>query len=100
MRPLATYDARDSRPIIVTAESIITVDDTAPTAQAMLVFRGLVEAVGTLDHVQDKASDLGVEPELVDFGKATIVPGFIDPHAHPLMFGQLLSWVDISPNKV
>ncbi|MCG7300903.1 amidohydrolase [Brevibacterium ravenspurgense] len=100
MRPLATYDARDSRPIIVTAESIITVDDTAPTAQAMLVFRGLVEAVGTLDHVQDRASDLGVEPELVDFGKATIVPGFIDPHAHPLMFGQLLSWVDISPNKV
>ena len=100
MRPLATYDTRDSKPVIVTAESIITVDDAAPKAQAMLVFRGLIEAIGTLDHVQDKAKELGLEPKLVDLGSSTIVPGFIDPHAHPLMFGQLLSWVDISPNKV
>lgn len=100
MRSLAAYDTRDSEPVIIKAETIITVDDAAPTVQAMLVARGFIEAVGTLDHVQDKAKELGVEPDLVDLGKATIVPGFIDPHAHPLMFGQLLSWVDISPTKV
>jgi predicted amidohydrolase YtcJ len=28
-----------------------------------------------------------------------IVPGFIDAHAHPLMLGQMMSWVDCGPEK-
>ena len=28
-----------------------------------------------------------------------VVPGFIDAHAHPLMLGQMMSWVDCGPEK-
>ena len=28
-----------------------------------------------------------------------ITPGFVDAHAHPLMFGQLMTWVDCGPEK-
>ena len=28
-----------------------------------------------------------------------MVPGFIDPHAHPLMYGQMKTWVDCGPDK-
>ena len=99
MRHLATFDARDSAPTIVTAETILTVDDGAPRAEAMLTAGGTILAVGSLDAVEAAAREHGVEPVRADFPGATIVPGFIDAHAHPLMFGQLLTWVDISPAK-
>lgn len=28
-----------------------------------------------------------------------MVPGFVDAHAHPLMFGQMMTWVDCGPEK-
>lgn len=99
MRHLATFDARDSAPTIVTAETILTVDDDAPRAEAMLTAGGSILAVGSLDEVEAAAREHGVEPVRADFPGATIVPGFIDAHAHPLMFGQLLTWVDVSPAK-
>lgn len=99
MRALATYDARDSAPTLATADVILTVDESAPRAEAMLTAGGRILAVGTVDEVEDAARRAGLEPVRADFPGATIVPGFIDAHAHPLMFGQLLTWVDVSPEK-
>ncbi|RDV46004.1 amidohydrolase [Leifsonia sp. ku-ls] len=99
MRHLATYDARDSAPTIVTADVILTVDDDAPRAEAMLTAGGRILAVGTLGEVEQAARAAGLDATRADFSGATIVPGFIDAHAHPLMFGQLLTWVDVSPEK-
>lgn len=99
MRHLATYDARDSAPTIVTADVILTVDDDAPRAEAMLTAGGRILAVGTLGEVEQAARAAGLDPVRADYPGATIVPGFIDAHAHPLMFGQLLTWVDVSPEK-
>lgn len=99
MRHLATFDDRDSAPTIVTADVILTVDDDAPRAEAMLTAGGRILAVGTRAEVEAAADAAGVAPERADYPGATIVPGFIDAHAHPLMFGQLLTWVDVSPAK-
>ena len=99
MRHLATFDARDSAPTIVTADVILTVDEDAPRAEAMLTAGGRILAVGTVGQVQAAADRAGLDPVRADFPGATIVPGFIDAHAHPLMFGQLLTWVDVSPEK-
>jgi predicted amidohydrolase YtcJ len=99
MRHLATYDARDSAPTIVTADVILTIDDDNPHAEALLTAGGTILAVGTLAEVEEQAREAGIEPQRADFPGATIVPGFIDAHAHPLMFGQLLTWVDVSPAK-
>lgn len=38
-------------------------------------------------------------PERIDLGDGVVVPGFVDAHAHPLMFGQMMSWVDCGPEK-
>lgn len=99
MRQLATYDARNSPPTIVTAGTILTVDEARPTAEAMLTARGKILAIGTRDEVLAAAAEAGLEPERVDFPDGVIVPGFIDAHAHPLMYGQMLTWVDVSPAR-
>ncbi|MHA3682723.1 amidohydrolase [Leucobacter sp. HY1908] len=100
MRTLATYDARDSQPTIVTAQAILTVDEARPTAEAMLTAGGKILAIGSVAEVEAAAVAAGVQPERADYPDATIVPGFIDAHAHPLMYGQLLTWVDITPAEV
>jgi len=99
VRQLATYDDRDSAPTIVTADVILTVDESAPRAEALLAAGGRILAVGSLAEVEAEAHKAGLVPQRADFPGATIVPGFIDAHAHPLMYGQLLTWVDVSPAR-
>jgi predicted amidohydrolase YtcJ len=99
MRRLATFDSRDSAATIITAKTIHTVDDTCPQAEAMLTAGGRILAVGSIPEVVSAAEDAGLDPVRVDRPDATIVPGFIDAHAHPLMYGQMLTWVDISPAR-
>ena len=97
MRHLATYDARDSTPILITAGMIRTVDDNAPIASAILIGGGEILAVGTKSDAEAVAAHRGLSLVRVNLPDATIVPGFVDPHAHPLMYGQTLTWIDVSP---
>lgn len=76
MRHLATYDARDSTPTLITAGMIRTVDGSQPTASAMLIGGGQVLAVGTITDAEAVAADRGLNPVHVDFPQATIVPWF------------------------
>lgn len=99
MRHLATYDDRDSAPTIITAGTILTVDDNSPTVEAMLIERGKIVAIGSLDEVETAARNSGLTPMREDFPGATVVPGFVDAHAHPLMYGQMLTWVDVGPGR-
>ncbi|MCM1013047.1 MULTISPECIES: amidohydrolase [unclassified Brevibacterium] len=99
MRKLATFDDRDSDPTVITADLIRTVDDDTPNATAMLIEGGKILAIGSPADVEDAAAEMQLDPVRIDRRGATIVPGFVDPHAHPLMFGQMLTWVDVSPEK-
>ncbi|WP_438354887.1 amidohydrolase [Microbacterium sp. CJ88] len=100
MRKLAPFDLpAQTGPRIVTARTIRTVDAASSTATAMLVDRGRIVAVGTPADCAAAAAVAGLAPEVVDFGDAVIVPGFVDPHAHPLMYGQMMTWVDCGPAK-
>lgn len=77
---------------------IRTVDAEDSVAEAMLVIGSRIAAVGTPQECRDAALELTTSvPEIVDLQGRTLVPGFVDPHAHPLMYGQLLSWVDCGP---
>lgn len=89
-----------AQPVVVRAARFHTVDDTtAPEATAVLIGGGRFLAVGTERSCHDRADALGLRPETVDLGDATVVPGFVDPHAHPLMFGQMRAWVDCGPDR-
>ncbi|WP_411805800.1 amidohydrolase [Arthrobacter sp. LAPM80] len=102
MRKLTTFESRSfgPTPILIMAADIHTLDPAQPSAEAFLVVGPDIAAVGSVESCRAAAGRLsGRELEVRDFGGATIVPGFIDAHAHPLMYGQMLSWVDCGPEK-
>ena len=102
MRKLSAFDVPLSEftPTIVTARAIHTLDAENTVASAILMFAGKVAAAGTVDECLTAAATLSpAKPARVDFGTQVIVPGFIDAHAHPLMLGQMMSWVDCGPDK-
>jgi predicted amidohydrolase YtcJ len=59
--------------------TVITVDDAMPSAEALAIKDGLIVAVGTAAEVMAMRAD---HTRVVDIGGLTIVPGFIDGHAH------------------
>lgn len=102
MRKLHTFDAAPEsyRPRILRARRIRTMDAQAPEAEAILIAGGRIAATGTVEELARAASDLGLtKPEVQDLDGATILPGFVDPHTHPLMHGQMMMWVDCGPSK-
>lgn len=100
MRKLSTFHrpAASASAVLFTGGTIHTLEP-GPAPQAVLAFGADVVAVGTLDECRAAAAALGAEPEVVDLAGATLVPGFIDAHAHPLMLGQMMTWVDCGPAR-
>lgn len=100
MRKLQTFDmAIDAPPAqIVTAHRIHTLDTDVPVAEAMLISQGRLLLVGSLDECEAFAADrfTTVDRQHLD---GVVLPGFIDAHAHPLMYGQLMTWVDCGPQR-
>lgn len=68
---------------ILTAGSIITMDDAAPRAEAVAVSAGRIVAVGSLAACRAALPDAAV----VDTGAAVLMPGFIESHSHPITSG-------------
>ncbi len=71
--------------LILTAHSIITMDERNPRAEAVAVdtATGTIVAVGSLADVQAAAP--GVTP--TDLGDTVLMPGFIEAHSHPVPSG-------------
>lgn len=84
--------------LILQAASIVTMDDALPRAQALAVDTGTgrITAIGSLSEVRAAAPGVPV----TDLGDTVLMPGFIDPHSHPLLSGMATQkpayWV--SPN--
>ena len=114
MRKLTAFDRpAHTTPRLVAARVIHTVDSASTVATAMLLERGRIlpgaparrapggrsGARGAPADCEAAADAAGLAPDRVDLGDAVVVPGFIDPHAHPLMYGQMMTWVDCGPAK-
>lgn len=69
--------------LILTAGTIVTMDDGAPRAQAVAVSGDRIVAVGSVDDCRRALPDAVV----VDTGAAVLAPGFVEPHGHPLISG-------------
>ena len=68
---------------ILKAGTVITMDPRAPRAEAVAVTDGRIAAVGSLADCQEASPDA----EIVDTGAAALLPGFVEPHSHPVMSG-------------
>ncbi|MFN0177770.1 MAG: amidohydrolase [Gemmatimonadales bacterium] len=67
---------------------IHTQDQDRPSADAVAVANGRITAVGARHEVEAAA---GPGTRRVDLGGATLIPGFIDAHAHIWKIGHLLT---------
>ncbi|MCP4999683.1 MAG: amidohydrolase [Hyphomicrobiales bacterium] len=78
---------------ILTADTIITMDDANPEVEAILIDDGVISAVGTLDALTLKSDAEVIRKDGV------LIPGFIEPHTHPIASAMLGASVDISSIK-
>ena len=67
---------------------LLTQDAGQPVAEALAVRAGRILLVGRADDVLASA---GPATRRVDLGRRTVVPGFIDAHAHIWKIGHLLT---------
>ncbi len=87
------WAANASQPSPITvfiAKKIITMDPAWPTATAVAVQDGKILSVGSLDDLKPWLSKF---PYKIDktFENKILMPGFIEPHGHPLIGGTAMS---------
>lgn len=70
---------------ILKASTIITMDDKNPRAEAIAfdTVTKKITAIGSLQNVRASAPNAKVQ----DLGSTVLMPGFIDPHNHPILSG-------------
>jgi predicted amidohydrolase YtcJ len=76
--------------------NVITVVNQKPRAEAIGVKSGKIISVGTFSEVEAGA---GKTAEVLDLEGKTILPGFIDSHAHPMGTGKNRLGVNLSSAK-
>jgi predicted amidohydrolase YtcJ len=66
--------------------NIFTIDGNAPSAEAIAVREGRILALGTEDEVRKFA---GADTRMVDLDGHSLLPGFVEAHAHPFGYGRI-----------
>ncbi len=74
---------------IFTGGPIITMDPLVPQVEALAVVGDQIFAVGPRADIMAYE---GAKTEIVDLAGATLLPGFVDAHGHPLLTGA--AWGD------
>ena len=82
-----------SRAVVLAGGTILTMGPRLH-AEAVAVVDGQIVHVGTLADCRAAA---GSDREERDLGGRTLVPGFVDPHTHPLLLGQARAWTYVGP---
>ena len=81
--------AQDAADTIYSGGPILTMNDSAPNAEAVAVKDGRIIAVGPLADVMPHQGD---ETQMFDLAGRAMLPGFVDSHGHVVMGGlQALS---------
>lgn len=86
--------SRQCADLIVQAETVHTMDPRRPSAQAVAVQDGVIVAVGSRTVVR---AWRGHHTEVIDLGAATVTPGWVDGHIHPVLGIELTRGADLSP---
>ncbi|MFG2499250.1 amidohydrolase [Streptomyces sp. NPDC048441] len=79
--------------LILTGAHIRTLGPSRPQATALAVLDGHIAAVGDEADVRDWR---GPGTELLDLGGATLTPGLVDSHSHPVMGLDMATGQDLS----
>ncbi len=71
--------------------NIITMDGEKPRAEAILVVGDRISGIGSDSEIE---AFIDGDTKVMDLGGRTLVPGFIDCHAHPMGYGESLMAID------
>jgi len=96
---VATPTLANDQPGAITvfiAKKIVTMDPTQPTATAVAVRDGQILSVGSLQDLEPwlKNNKYTIDEQFED---KVLMPGFIDPHLHPLLGAIAFQTVWITP---
>ena len=86
--------SRATGTVVILGATVLPVDPAFSAHEAIAIRGDRILAVGTEDHVRAAA---GPDAQIIDRPGATILPGFIEPHAHLLPTALLRSWHDVGP---
>ena len=78
--------------VVIRGATVLPVDTEFSQAEAMAVRDGRIVVVGAEAAVRATAGD---DAAIIDRSGATILPGFIEPHAHVLPTGLFSTWEDL-----
>jgi predicted amidohydrolase YtcJ len=79
------------RKLALTHGNVLTMDGENPRAEAVFVIGERIFMVGSDEEIRGLIDG---ETEVIDLGGRTLIPGFVDCHAHPMGYGQSLMAVD------
>jgi predicted amidohydrolase YtcJ len=79
--------------LVLTNGKIITLEDIAPTAEALAVTGDRIIAVGTAKKIKPY---IGSSTRVIDLQGQTAIPGFIDSHAHFTGVGEARMILDLT----
>lgn len=97
-RELESELLENARATVFTNGPILTLDEEGSRPDALLVVGSRIAAVGTEALCLERAARISVgPPRMFDLMGRALLPGFVDPHAHPLMHGQTQRWIDCGP---
>jgi len=97
---LSVLAAPEPADLIVLNANVLTMDAKHPAAEAFAVRAGRFASVGSNTEIKALA---GAKTRVLDFDGKTIVPGFIDAHAHPRpLYDEDSRYyeIDAGPDKV
>jgi predicted amidohydrolase YtcJ len=77
--------------ITVYLGSFITMDERAPRVEAVAVNDSRIAAIGTLAEVEAQLGDVSYQVDSTTFASATVTPGLIDQHLHPILGASTLA---------
>jgi predicted amidohydrolase YtcJ len=84
----ALYMANDSCVLI---GKIYTLDDSRPVVGGVAIREGKIIYVGEAREARRQG---GPRAEVLDLGDRVALPGFVESHSHPILFGRYLEEVD------
>jgi len=89
---LGCQKAKEGADLVFINGQIITVDETSPQAEALAVKRGKIVAAGSNQEIEDYIKE---QTEVIDLAGKTLIPGFIDSHAHFMSVGRSKMTIDL-----
>jgi predicted amidohydrolase YtcJ len=84
--------------LIISGGAIVTMNEAAPTVEALAVKDGRIVAIGNRTDLL--AQWKGASTRLVELGDHTLLPGFIDAHGHFMNAPRVVTWANCSPAPV